>query len=163
MNLVPNIFSVISIWSLPLFLGWKKSNVSNGITKNNFSCHINCQLYCHIKLLKKKPNFLFTPEIKFGENWNYKIPNFLFLSRWICKRNILIQIWIINDVITHSIQFPFLFTWRLCYKMEYKLIKIKSLKSCAFINCAQFVPKGTNCHLNSSRSKSLQLLDWPMH
>ena len=52
----------------------KNFDVSNGVIKNNFLCHINYQLHHHVKLLKKKyiyiyiSNLLLTHEIKFGKN-----------------------------------------------------------------------------------------------
>ena len=52
----------------------KNFDVSNGVIKNNFLCHINYQLHHHVKLLKYIyiyiyiSNLLFTHEIKFGKN-----------------------------------------------------------------------------------------------
>ena len=50
----------------------KNFDVSNGVIKNNFLCHINYQLHHHVKLLKYiyiyLSNLLLTHEIKFGKN-----------------------------------------------------------------------------------------------
>ena len=48
----------------------KNFDVSNGVIKNNFLCHINYQLHHHVKLLKIYilSNLLLTHEIKFGKN-----------------------------------------------------------------------------------------------
>ena len=50
----------------------KNFDVSNGVIKNNFLCHINYQLHHHVKLLKYIyiyiSNLLLTHEIKFGKN-----------------------------------------------------------------------------------------------
>ena len=50
----------------------KNFDVSNGVIKNNFLCHINYQLHHHVKLLIYIyiyiSNLLLTHEIKFGKN-----------------------------------------------------------------------------------------------
>ena len=52
----------------------KKPDVSNGVTKNNFLCYINRQLYRHIKLKINKPNFFFyTGDQKFQTNRSKQI------------------------------------------------------------------------------------------
>ena len=44
----------MSIWSLSLSHWIEKSDVSNEVIENDFSCHINYQLYHHVKLRNKK-------------------------------------------------------------------------------------------------------------
>ena len=81
----------------------KKSNVSNGITKNNFSCHINCPVLSQ-KNKKELPNCIATP-------------NYFFLKNQIIYKN-------------HTLNPTSIFVYmeRVCYKMEYRLMKKKFQK-----------------------------------
>ena len=63
LNLVHNL-SIVSIWSLTFLVPCKfcschylfdgKNDMLNEIIINYFPCHINCQLYCHIRLFYNK-------------------------------------------------------------------------------------------------------------
>ena len=61
-NLILNL-SIMLIWFLtfsvlcqfsPYNYPWmENADASNGIVKNYFSCHVNCQLYIYVRLLTK--------------------------------------------------------------------------------------------------------------